>query len=384
MTAPFPRFGRCAPLLALALGGVALAAPPAGIGSLRLIGVRSIPPRTMFHDTVIGGLSGLDYEAASDTWIAESDDKSEFGPARCYTLRLDYDETKFNSAVITGVTFFRQRDGTAYPDLAQAATRGGEIPDFEAVRFDPRDGSVWYASEGDRPLGMSPFVRHAARDGTLLAELPLPAMFKVHPHEEAGPRHNLSFEGLAFSPDGGTLWLAMEAPLYQDGPRPTLGAGAVARLTHFDRAGKILGQFAYPVEPIPAPPAAGKLADNGVSEILAIGDRAFLVLERSGAQDAADVFHYHARLYEIEIGDATDVREIPALPAAAYRPVTKRRVLDFNRLGRPWVDNLEGLSWGRRLANGHRSLVLVSDDNFSARQETQFWVFEVMADSTRP
>ncbi len=348
------------------------------MGALRLIGVRAISAPAQIHGPTVGGLSGLDYEPASDSWIAVSDDRSEHGPARAYSLRLDYDAEKFAAVEVTAVTLLRQADGSTYPDRAQAAKRGGDVPDFEAVRFDPRDGSLWYASEGDRAAGMNPFVRHAARDGRFLAGLPQPAMFAVHPNEEAGPRHNLSFEGLAFASDGETLWIAMEAPRFGDGPVATTIAGAVTRFTQIDRGGKVLGQYAYPIEPIPVAPAVGKLSDNGVSEFLAVDDHTFLALERSGAQDAAGVFHYNARLFEIELGDATDVRALPALRGATYRPVRKRLVVDFKQPGYAPVDNLEGMTWGRPLANGHATLVFVSDDNFSTHQETQFWAFEVL------
>jgi hypothetical protein len=35
------------------------------------------------------------------------------------------------------------------------------------------------------------------------------------------------------------------------------------------------------------------------------------------------------------------------------------------------VDNIEGLTWGPRRVDGARTLVLVSDDNFSDKQVTQ-------------
>jgi hypothetical protein len=352
--------------------------PPAhSVGELRLIGLRTIPLKQEFKGTIIGGLSGLDYDPRSDTWVSESDDKSEFSPARFYTLRLDYDEKNFAAVAPTGVTLLLQPDGTSYPDKPHAIAHGGEVPDLESIRFDPRDGGIWYASEGDRPLGMNPFVRHASRDGRFLAELPQPPMFRIHPHEETGPRHNLSFEGLTFAPDGETLWVAMEAPLYQDGPIPTPTAGACSRLTHYDRAGKILGQFAYPIDPIPGVPAPGKNADNGVSELLASSDREFLVIERSGIEDAAGAYRFHIRVYAADVSGATDVSGVASLTGAAFQPAKKRLVLDFDQFHQPWIDNLEGVAWGRRLANGHDSLVFVSDDNFIATQQTQFWVFDV-------
>jgi hypothetical protein len=92
----------------------------------------------------------------------------------------------------------------------------------------------------------------------------------------------------------------------------------------------------------------------------------------------------YIRLYQADVGDATDVAGIPALAAADYRPMTKQLVLDLSKLpelGSPALsklDNIEGLSFGPDLANGHHSLVLVSDNNFNLHQVTQFLAFEVL------
>ncbi|MEG1115228.1 MAG: esterase-like activity of phytase family protein, partial [Janthinobacterium sp.] len=75
----------------------------------------------------------------------------------------------------------------------------------------------------------------------------------------------------------------------------------------------------------------------------------------------------------------TDVQAIPALAGASYVPARKRLLLDLEKLGLTRVDNIEGMAWGPRLANGSRSLVLVSDDNFNAQQVTQILAFEVLA-----
>ena len=373
------RLGLLAPLLCVLAAALPLqAATPIG-GGLRFIGMRTLAHRQNCQGTVVGGLSGLDYQAATDTWIAISDDKSEFSAARFYTLKLEYDVTGFTSSQVTAVTLLKQADGTNYPDKPHALASGGEVPDFESIRFDPADGSIWFSSEGDRGLGMQPFVRHAARDGRFLSELPQPEMFKVSRDKETGPRHNLSFEGLTFAPDGKSVWLAMEAPRYEDGPVPTVTTGAFTRITHYDRAGKILGQFAYPVDAIPVAAARGKGKDNGVSEMLAINDHEFLLLERCSAQSADGASHFYIRLYAVDVAGATDVSGIPALTGAAYTPAKKRLVLDFNQGSLPVPDNLEGLAWGRALSNGHATLVLIADDNFSSSEQTQVWVFEVLS-----
>jgi hypothetical protein len=157
----------------------------------------------------------------------------------------------------------------------------------------------------------------------------------------------------------------------------------VSRFSKFDRAGQLIGQYAYPVDPIQAVPG-GKNADNGVSEILALDDDRLLVLERSGVEGADGIWTVYIRLYRAEVADASNVAEIPALAGADYKPMTKRLLLDLSKLPElgsprlPKIDNIEGASFGPTLPNGHRSLVLVSDNNFNPDQITQFLAFEVV------
>jgi hypothetical protein len=341
--------------------------------SLRFIGSVVVPNDTMVDDTLVGGLSGIDYDPEADLWYLISDDKSEKSPARFYVARLAFNDTGFASVDIRHAVTLLQADGTPYPD----ATSGGEVPDAEAMRRDPRTGNLWWTSEGDRRRGLSPFLRIAAPDGRFVATVPTPAMFRVNTAQEIGPRNNNTFEGLSFAPDDGSVWLAMESALYQDGPISTPTAGAVARLTHIDPDGNVLGQFAYPVDPIQAVPT-GKNGDNGLSDFLALDAHRALALERSGVEGADGVWTLYIRIYEIDTSGATDVAALPSLVAESYRAVSKRLVVNLNKTpGLPHIDNIEGMSWGPVLANGKRSLVLVSDNNFNDDQVTEFLAFEV-------
>jgi hypothetical protein len=356
-----------APACLLVLAGTATIA---AADSLRLIGRTTLPAAVSAGGMVSGGLSGLDYDAATDRWLAVSDDRSEHGPARVYALKLDYDGAGVSAAMVAEVIPLLQPDGSTYPREA--------APDFEALRIDPLDGSLWYTNEGSEELGLPPFVRHAGREGGHVAELAHPAMFAFVPGHPAGLRRNLTFEGLDFAPDGNSLWLAVEGPLWQDGPVPTTEAGALTRLTRLARDGRMLAQYAYPLGPIPFAPAPGKLADNGVSEILALTENRLLVLERSGRQDETGRWHFTVRLFEADCTHATEIGARPVFAAADIRPAARRLLYDFSVPGLSPVDNLEGLSFGRKLANGHATLVLVSDDNFNPNQTTQLWVFEIL------
>jgi hypothetical protein len=42
------------------------------------------------------------------------------------------------------------------------------------------------------------------------------------------------------------------------------------------------------------------------------------------------------------------------------------------------VDNLEGITTGPVLPNGHASIILVADNNFSKEQVSQFFLFEIL------
>ncbi|WP_332848059.1 esterase-like activity of phytase family protein [Massilia sp. S19_KUP03_FR1] len=367
---------------AVLLGGCAQLPPARSaadtISQLRLIGEQRLPHRPVFNGTIVGGLSGIDYDPVHGDWVMISDDRSEQNPARYYRARLRYDDKAFTAIELTSVHTMLQPDGSPYPSSKQYPARAGVVPDLEAVRIDPQDGSLWYTSEGDVKLGLHPFVRRAAPDGRYLAELPLPPLFKVDQAKRSGPRDNQAFEGLSFAPDGKTLWVSLEGPLYQDGDVPDTARGAVNRITHFARDGKVLGQYVYPLGVLPAAPGKGKNADIGIAELLAIGPSRLLALERAGIENDAGVYTTYVRIYEIDTAGATDVSSLPTLAGASYRPAAKRLVLDLNAIGLPTVDNLEGMAFGPVLPNGHASLVLISDDNFSKKQVTQVLVFDVI------
>lgn len=357
------------------------------VGSLKLIGQQVLPRRGEFQGTVVGGFSGIDYDAANARYTLVSDDRTPTDSAqapRMYTARLDFDAQRFTSVQMLSTFSMKQPNGATYPKVPDLLT-----PDPEAVRLDPVSGNYLWTSEGERTLAtattaqrlIDPFIREITTDGAHVREYTLPAMFKMSAAER-GPRNNLVFEGLTVTPDRTKTYVLAEGPLYEDGPAPTLTAGAVSRITVFDRAtGIAQAQYAYPVDRVQVEPVpAGQFTVSGATEILAVTDTRFLVLERSFS---VGVVGNQVRLYEIDVSRATDVLNTPALTGAAYIPVTKRLVLDFETLKADLggIANLEGMTFGPKLANGHDSLVVVADDNFptadSATDRNQFLVFDV-------
>jgi hypothetical protein len=105
---------------------------------------------------------------------------------------------------------------------------------------------------------------------------------------------------------------------------------------------------------------------QGISEILAMDDQELLVLERSAFTSGSQVF-YNIKLYQVSVAGSSKNAEIPA-------SATKQLVFDFSSLAKQisdgrGLDNFEGMAWGPDVG-GKRTLLFVSDDNFSPLQRT--------------
>jgi len=361
---------------ATALTALLLAAAPLQAATdqpYALIGMTIIP--TEAAGMPVGGLSGLDYDPVSREWFLISDDRSEHGPARLWRARIAYDLGQPPSIDGLRPVFLRREDGSLFP----APGTGGEASDAESIRVTPDGKGLIWSSEGDAKDGFGPSVRRAGLDGSPLGTLPLPANLAYDPQHRIGPRANLSFEGLGFAAKGHQLWLSVEAPLQQDGPLASATQGAMVRFTQLNwPSGRMLRQLAYPVDPI-GPFPAGKLADNGVSEILPLDARHLLVLERSGIEVGTMDFHYRSRVYCAVTDGASDVARIASLQKGRFKAMRKTLAIDLSALPIPALDNVEGMALGPVLPNGHASLVFVTDNNFAANHPTQLIAVEINA-----
>lgn len=359
---------------AVALAGCRTSTPqppaPARPG-LRLLGETTLRHRLEVQGTTVGGLSGIDFDPLTGTWVALSDDRSVLQPARFYRLAIDLSGQGLRVDVRDAVTL-RQANGQPFPKRGM----GGDVVDPEGIRLLPGGRGLLWCSEGDAKSSRSPTLREARLDGSHVRDFEVPALLQAG-RPGSGPRANQAFEGLALAPDARTAWVAMEAALQQDGPEPGVGRpGGPCRFTAFDIAsGRAVRQVAYLPDAVPLPPAIpGGYTDNGVSEILMLDAHRMLVLERSYSLGTGNSL----RLYEIDTRAGSDTLTVAELTPGAYRAVPKRLVADFAQLGLSRLDNTEGMCWRPRLPGGRRSLVVVSDDNFSARQVTQFAAFDYL------
>ena len=364
-------------VLALALAAVGGApAAQAGDGphtpALEFRGQAILPTGFGFAGTQVGGLSGIVYDEARGVYYSLSDDPSQFGPARYYTLAVDVADGRLDAGDVTfrRVTTLLAPNGAPYPPFGL---------DPEGIAYSPRDDQLVITSEGFANTLVPPFVRRYSLDGVSLGDVALPNAFIPDAAHTRGVRQNLAFESAAVTPNGRSLFTATEGALVQDGPPATVGAGSPARILRYDeRTGRLERQYVYVTDPIAEPPVpATAFAVNGLVDLLPLNDEFLLAMERSfsvGAPDTGNTI----KLYAVKLAGADDVSGVDALAGSlgGIRPVEKRLLLDLDALGIP-LDNVEGMTFGPDLPDGRRSLLLVSDNNFSPAAFTQFLLFAV-------
>jgi len=84
------------------------------------------------------------------------------------------------------------------------------------------------------------------------------------------------------------------------------------------------------------------------------------------------------RVFEVDLSKATNIKNNLSLQQnTAFTPATKKLLLNMDNLG-IYIDNVEGMTFGPTLPNGHKTLVFVADNNFEVFEKTQFFLFEIM------
>lgn len=350
------------------------------ISALKLLGEIDVPHNLQFKNTTIGGLSGIDYDSANNLYYLICDDRSSINSARLYTAKLFTSTKGIDSVAFVDVTFLHQQNGTLYPNSKQNPTK---TPDPEAIRYNPITKQLIWTSEGERIVKKNeivlanPVITTITTDGKYIDTFKLPSQLSMQAMEK-GPRQNGVLEGLTFTNNYKQLYVNVEEPLFEDGPRAMLtDTTAWIRIFKYDvKTKKQLKQYTYKLDPVayPATPAdAFKI--NGVPDILSIGDNKLLVMERSFSTGRLPCT---IKIYEADVNSATNIRNNPSLQQhTKFTPASKRLILNLDSLG-IFTDNVEGMTFGPTLPNGHRTLVCVADNNFAVLEKTQFFLFEII------
>ena len=342
---------------------------------VEFLGEVVVPTGTIFGDTEIGGLSSITFDSARDVYYALSDDQGNRAtgdPVRYYTVAIDLSDGTLDAGDVEfiDVTQLFEIETSPFPP-------GGLDPEGFTLG---RKGFFFMSSEGNifaDPI-LDPFIRRYNRDGEVTADLPIPDKY-IPNGVDHGVRFNLSFESLNITPNGRVLATAGEGALFQDGPASSFNNSSLARILQYDlRKRTPISEYVYEVAPWADPSSI--FGVNGIVEVLPIDDvGTMLVMERSfsvggvlgGGTGNVVVIN------EISTQGATDVLGNEALyeggspvPVIA---VSQTEVFAFDDLGIP-IDNIEGMTFGPLMPDGRIPLIIVSDNNFSAGQFTQFIV----------
>ncbi|HVX48956.1 MAG TPA: esterase-like activity of phytase family protein [Chitinophagaceae bacterium] len=350
------------------------------IGSLKLLGSYEVPYHLQYNNTTIGGLSGIDYNPRKKEYYLISDDRSAISPARFYTAKINFSEKGIDTVYFTGVTLLQQKNGMLYPNSKQEPAR---TPDPEAIRYNPLQNRFVWSSEGERIVRRNdtvlenPSINIINAEGRLVDSFPIPVQLAMQAGEH-GPRQNGVFEGLTFADNYKTLYVNVEEPLYDDGPRAGLRDTATwVRILKYDVAAKKLqAQYAYHPDAVPYKPVpATAFMINGLPDILYADHNHLLVMERAFSTGRLQCT---IKIYLAAVSGASNIAAVASLKQHPPAQVMQKKLLlNMDDLGR-YIDNVEGMTFGPLLPNGHKTLVLVADNNFNVLEKTQFFLFEVM------
>lgn len=350
------------------------------VKELKYLHTYTLPFNLQYKETTVGGLSSIDYDEKTDSYFLVCDDRSSINPARYYTVNIKIGEKKIDTIVFTNRYFLLDQVGKAYPGNKENPLR---VPDPESMRYIPSGRNLVWSSEGERlfrakdTILNNPAIHLINKAGMWKDSFRMPENLMMSALEK-GPRQNGVLEGLSFTHDYKYLLTCVEEPLHEDGPRAAPERNqAMIRFFEFDtKTKKYTRQFAYELDPVAHKPnPANAYYVNGVPEFLYIGNDQLLVLERSYSTGRIPCT---IKIFLADYHQATDVSSLASLKNnGAYQAMKKTLLLNMDQLG-IFTDNIEGITLGPLLPNGNRSVILVSDNNFSPTQQSQFVLLELI------
>ena len=319
-----------------------------------------------FKNTIIGGLSGVDF-VNNQYYFVVDDDKDP----RILTSEISISENKIKAVNFKEVIHLNDSATNFYKENAL---------DLESVFVDEKTNEIYVVSEGSINKNKLPTVFKMDKKGAFLEQFELPKNLS----NLKTIKHNAAFEASSKSIDNKGFWVVMEAPLNVDGQEPTFAkTSSPIRITYVDKTSKkATKQFAYQLENI-TKPAKGNINLNGVTAMLEYKENQFLVVERT-YQNGYGSHGNIVRIFDVIIDEtSTNILTIDALKTSKYIPLKKRLVFNFDaikgKLTEKIIDNIEGITFGPNLPNGNKSLLLISDDNFQVygKQLNQFVLLEL-------
>ena len=334
---------------------------------LRFLDEYIIPEEATLDDTKIGGLSGI--AKKGNDYFMVCDDPNH---PRIYKAKLHTSKRKLDSLIFKEVILLDKSD----PSLPNTHL------DLEDFIITPKENHFILVSEGAITKAKDPAILQYDQKGELVKKYEIPFQFKAN--SASKPRNNGVFEGITMSTDQKGFWIANELPLEADGPKPKLyGTKSPVRFTYYNFENtKPQQQFPYPLGRIRKIPFLPFYL-NGLTDILALDKDRFLVLERAFSAGRGSKSH-NVHIYEYVVYESLNTLDEKSVRGLPKPKTEKNLVLDLEDirgyLTNKTIDNLEGFCYGPTLENGNKTLLLISDNNFSSfmPQLNQLLWFEII------
>ncbi|TDW14138.1 esterase-like activity of phytase family protein [Kribbella kalugense] len=311
--------------------------------------------KTTFDGQPVAGLSALNVTGPHSALALV--DNVATTPARVFDLKVN---SKPTSVRVDGMTILKRPDGTPY--------NGGDF-DGEGLVVERGDRTILATSEREPSIR-----RFRLSDGKQIGELPVPARFQVAPAGEA--TSNATFESLAVSRDGLSLFAGMEGPLAPDGTDAD-GRTRNRIIRYFGLPGhayRPIAQYAYKPDP-----------GLALVELAWVSPTELVSMERTFTAGVGNTI----RVFTVSVRRPTDVTKLASLADAPDKAFLQKKLL-FDLVNcppsgavakqpqpNPLLDNVEALALGGYLPGGRRQLYLMSDDNNGATQITRFYSLAV-------
>lgn len=292
--------------------------------------------QTFPKDIPAGNYSGITY-LGNDRYAVVSD-KSEHCGFFIFDIKLDSITGKITSIANEG---FRT-DSTANRDQ-------------EGIAYFPKANTIFVSGEADNLV-----LEYDTLGKATGRRLEMPK-------EYANATHNYGLESLTYNATTHRFWTTSESTLPIDGEQSTSTNGIAnrLRLQSFDDDLHTCEHYYYVMDT----PTANRKAQYyamGVSELLATDDGRLLVLEREFFVPKEKIGSFaRCKLYEVSphIAQPNDI-----LKKTLMTDFTTRLSL-FSRS----IANYEGMCLGRPLANGERTIIMVSDSQDQYRGVLKDW-----------
>ncbi|MEY4806956.1 MAG: hypothetical protein RLZZ206_1345 [Cyanobacteriota bacterium] len=312
---------------------------------------------------------------------------------RLQRFSLDVDKTTgaISNFQIQQTILFRK--GSAYLNglaPASASTLGNSF-DPEGIVVLPRSGNLLVSDEyGPSVYEFTPsgqFIRAFSVPSNILPKSSGSTDYLASPKPgtlTSGREGNRGLEGLAVSPDGRFAFAMLQNGVITDGNSSgaEFARSGYTRILKYDvDSGNVVGQYAYQL--------ASNAQGRGISEIVALDDHRFMVIERNNrgvGVPNANLASPDKNIFVIDLNGASDVSAVDLTTplGAGIVPVTKSSVLidlDANTIAafnNRSPEKWEGLAVGPQLNDGSYLLLTGTDNDYSVTQNgsnTQFDVY---------